>query len=157
MFAFNGNYKDHEQVAPFLAAFTRTHDEIEASGKYTYNDSFKGRIEALNPATSKDEDTAIYLLQSLLDITREQQCIAALKAEGYREIQSLPARVRFDRVVVYRAGHFVGGTGWIATYDNVRIIPDAEGKPYALLEKGKKTNGRLLGGCQVLACQESAR
>lgn len=90
-------------------------------------------------------------MQNLLDITREQQRIAALRAEGYREIQSLHARARFDRVVVYRAGHFVGGTGWIATYDNARVIPDAEGRPYALLEKGKRINGRSLIGCQVLA------
>lgn len=150
-FRFNGDYNDKAQVEPYLEAFSAIRKEITNAGQYPYNASFKGRIAGLNPATSKDEDTAIYMLQCLFDIRAEQQQIADLKAEGYRPLETLADRSRFSRVVVYRAGHFVGGTGWIATYDNVRILTDENHRPLGLLEKGKRTHARSLHGCQVLA------
>lgn len=50
-FTFNRNYDDREQIAPFYDDFVRVYDEIEASGRYTYNDLFKGRISGLADAT----------------------------------------------------------------------------------------------------------
>ena len=150
-FQFNGNYRDQEQVAPYLDAFSVVHAEIAASGQYTYNSLFKGRIAGLDAATSKDEDTAIYMLQCMHAIRAEHQVIEQLRADGYRDVAALPKSTRFRSVVVYRAGHFVGGTGWTAKYTDVRIVPDAEGVPYGLIEKGKRKYGHALTGARVLA------
>jgi len=151
MFQFNGEYHDQAQVAAYLDAFSIIHAEITASGQYTYNSSFRGRIAGLDAATSKDEDTAIYMLQCLHAVRAEHRHIEELAANGYRDVVSLPQCTRFSSVVVYRARHFVGGTGWTAEYSDARIIPDATGAPYALMEKGKRKYGRPLNGCRVLA------
>lgn len=149
-FKFDGDYKNKEQVAPFLDAFSAVYAEIAAGGDYTYNASFKGRIAGLDPATDKDEDTAIYMLQCMHAIREENRNLERLLADGYKNVVSLPIQKRFASIVVYHAGHFTGGTGYTQYFTNARIIPDAEGKPRMLMEKGKRRYGHPLAGRRVL-------
>ena len=83
---FNRKYDDHQQVRPYMDEFNRVYDEIEAAGKYPYNDSFKGRIPSLAGTDDKNEDTAIYMLQNLRTLDAEAAKRAAFVESGGRKI-----------------------------------------------------------------------
>jgi len=145
-FVFNKDYSDKEQVREFLPAFSAIREDMQAQGKYPYNDSFKGCIPGIE---GPNEDTAIYLLQNLCHIEEEQRRIAALYADGFELLEALSARMRFSSVALWREGHYVGGTGQLTVYDDARVDPDLFGKPRAVLPKGKR-NGYPVESAQVL-------
>jgi hypothetical protein len=144
-FTFNGNYRDKEQVRQFLSQFTSLREAMEAAGQYPYNAQFVGKIDG---AAGPDEETAIYLLQNLYRIEQEERTMDGFRAE-MTTLAEIHEQQKFSRVVAYRSGHYVGGTGTISSWDDARIVPK-DGKPYAVLPKGRRTNGYLINGTEVL-------
>lgn len=142
-FRWNGDYDDFAQVEPFYPAFVRRLRELEAGGQYRFNDSFKGHVGVDGP----DEDTAIYLLQGLERQRQLDVRIAQRLADGHEWIDALDTTVKCHHVALVPTGHM--GGEW-ATYNDARIVPD-DGKPYAVLPKGKRTNGHAILGRRVLA------
>lgn len=129
---------DAEQVAALLPAFLEAHAEIVATGKYTYNDSFKGRGFRLE---GMSEDRTIYLLQTLKTLRELAVQVEAARADGYAE----PApgfEGKCAGIVHY--GFYVGGTGW-AEWKEARLVRQTAGG-YAVLPKGKRTHGSVLHG-----------
>lgn len=144
LFIWDKNYRNLEQVRPYLAEYTA----LRAAGTF-YNDDFKGKIPGV--AGSPNEDTAIYLLSNLWRIEGETEEIAHAINDGYREIASSEKHeARYAEVIVYRPGHYSGGTGRIDRYTDARIRFDLQGFPVAVVSKGKR-KGVGVKGAKVLA------
>jgi hypothetical protein len=144
-FTWNRDFKDLEQVAEWLPEFTAIYDQIAAAGKYPYNDSFRGKIAGI---AGDREDTAIYLLQGLYRQREMDARIAGWLAEGYRHLTELGAVTKFPVVILYRADR----SGEWHQYEAARLVPEAKpnqaavtGKISALIPKGKRTHGVLVG------------
>lgn len=149
---FNGNYKDLEQVRPFLPAFEQRRAELCAAGRYPYNDDFRGHIgvdPTPHPPTRNvygtEEDTAIYLLQTLHKQVEQDEKLAARLAEGYEPIERLdPGHiVKFRRVVLYSADRTNFQGDW-AEYEDARLVAVEDGRIRYLLPKGARTRGHLV-------------
>lgn len=140
---FNRQYGDLSQVEQFLPAFLVVLAEIEAAGQYRYNDSFKGRIPGIEGA---GEDTAIYLLQGLEAQRRQDDRVAALLDDGYEHLSRLEETRKYAHVVLYPTTRM--GGAW-AEYRDARLVANGS-RPYAVLPKGKRTNGHLVAGRAVL-------
>lgn len=161
MFTWNKDHKDLEQVAEWLPEFTAIREEITTRGTrggYPYNDDFKGRIPGI---AGPREDTAIYLLQGLFRQRIMDFLVAGWLAGGFRRLDSLDAVTKFPRVILYKDG----GSGEWHEYLDARLVPEAKprqaevtGKISALLPKGKRTNGVLVGvnGFAVLVSDQPA-
>jgi hypothetical protein len=144
LFIWDKNYDNKEQVRPYLAEYTALRD----AGTF-YNDDFKGKIPGV--AGSPNEDTAIYLLSNLWRIEGELEEVARAINDGY---QALPSGdpggfKRYAKVIVYRPGHYSGGTGMISRYESARVAFDVDGTPFAVIPKGKR-HGHQVGRGQVL-------
>lgn len=146
-FVFDRDYNNHEQVRPYMDDFNRVYDEIVASGRYTYNDSFKGRIPSLAGTDSKNEDTAIYMCQTLRTLDDEAVKRQEFLASGGRKVTAddlTPGEVL--RGTVVKSGFYMGGTGW-QVHDDVRVrvrsYPNGR-RELEYVEKGKR-NGHGLG------------
>lgn len=140
-FRFNRNYHDHDQIAEFMPAYTARYDELAATGKYPYNDSFKGHIPGIE---GPDEDTAIYLCQSKRHLNEHAAKIEAALADGYRhldraEVTATP--VRYRSVVHHSFQN--GETGW-EEWADARLLTFNQGRSIGVLPKGKQTRGHLL-------------
>jgi hypothetical protein len=135
-FTFDKDYDNTEQVREYLADFLAVYPEVKGDFAVAYNDRFRGRIGGI---AGPDEDTAIYLLQKLKSLDELDVRVAEFLAEGGEEITDLD-RVRRGTVVHF--GFYVGGTGW-QQWDSARLVP-RDGKPYAVLPKGKRTHGYYL-------------
>lgn len=133
---FNGDYDDLEQVRPFWQTYVTVHDEVTEHGGYPYNASFKWRIPAI---FGPDEDTAIYLLQSLRHLREHQAKVLRLIAEGYTPLESLDVQTRFASIAnVSDSGQSIN------VYDDARLVP-RDGRPSVILPKGKRTHGFRVG------------
>ncbi len=148
---FNHNYNDTEQVRTFLADFLTAHHDITRQGDYPYNTSFKGRIPGLANATSKNEDTAIYLLQTLKRLDEIRARVDAALAEGLQPLDSVTEPRRYARVVEY--GFYMGGTGW-REWTAARVVPYGR-RGRMILAKGKRTNGHIPTGQLLVAEHDS--
>jgi hypothetical protein len=140
-FRFDRNYDNKDQVAEFLPEFLAVHAEITDAGEYPYNDSFKGRIPGIE---GPDEDTAIYLLQTLKSLRELDALVAERLAEGYEHITALDGITKFRVVVHY--GFYMGGTGW-QQWPDARLVPPGAARyprSWSVLPKGRRTNGVLL-------------
>jgi hypothetical protein len=107
---FNRDYKDLAQVEEFYSAYLAVFNELRAAGRYSYNDSFKGRIPGIE---GPQEDTGIYLLQNLRAVRELAAKIADYRAVGWRDVGRADldgAPVRFAGIAEY--GQCMGGTGW---------------------------------------------
>lgn len=151
-FVFDNDYGNKEQVRQWLPTFQRIRATIEAEGRYPYNDSFKGRIDGIEGA---DEDTAIYLLQSLHAIEQEHATIALLRSEGFEPLDTLSKTTRYPTVVLWYQGCYVGGTGRIVTVEDARVLPGEQGRPLGVLPKHKRSNGYPVGTATVLVRKEA--
>lgn len=141
-FVWDNDYHNTEQVRPYLDDFLVVHAELEADGRYPYNDSFRGRIPGI---AGPDEDTAIYLLQTLKRLDELHNKVEAFLADGGERVDSLD-QTRRGTVVHY--GFYMGGTGW-NEWHQARLLP-RDGKPFAVLPKGRRTNGHYVAGGHVL-------
>lgn len=148
---FNGDYHDHDQVAEFFPAYVAAFEKLD--GRYPYNDSFKGQIPGIE---GEHEDTAIYLLQGTRGLIETFEQVAEARADGCVDLEEvgLSGITKFKRIVQY--GWYMGGTGFRDWHD-ARLVPEENprqeeitGRARAVLPKGKRTNGHLLGGGRVL-------
>ena len=143
-FRWNKEYEDYEQVAHLLPAFRARLAELTEAGQYRYNDSFKGHIPG---AEGPNEDTAIYLLQRL-DREREQELrVARLLLDGYTDVDALDKDTRYSHIVIFTHGRTFKGE-W-QEWREARLTP-RDGRPYAVIPKGKRTHGHLISGRRVL-------
>lgn len=116
-FVWDRDYKNTEQVRPYMADFLTIYRDIEGT---KYNALFKGQIPGL--ANSAHEDTGIYLLQTLADLDRLKETIEAfLSAGGYRLSDKLPGPT--ERGTLVHVGFCMKGTGWAKT-ENVIVTVD---------------------------------
>jgi len=142
---FNKQYDDLEQVAEFLPHFVSVLNALTAAGEYRYNDSFTGRIPGIE---GPDEGRAIYLLQGLDRVRTQAARVAELVQAGYVHVTEATHTHRYGHIVLYSPNRN-GGT-W-EEFRNARLIPSRTGsKPYAVLPKGKRANGWLVSGRNVL-------
>lgn len=124
---------DREQVRPYLEAFAAVRAELDPSGTgIAYDADFIGRVPGI--AGSPHETRAIYLLQTLWSVEREAERVALMLAQGYREIEAPDVPTRYERVVLYHEGRYVGGTGSFAKYCDARVAAD----PARVIPKGKR-------------------
>lgn len=141
-FVFDGDYDNLDQVAHLWEAYAAQHHTIRRLGRYPYNDSFKGRIDGL-VADSKNEDTAIYLLQVTRHIREHQARVQNLRDEGYAEPE-LPAtgtyHLRYTSIAIIGAQYHQGRDGTITIVDGGRIVT-TDGTPQYVLPKGARTRG----------------
>ena len=139
-FVFDKDYRNNEQVRPFFAEYSAVRAELDAAGEYPYNDSFRGRIPSLAAADGKNEDTAIYLLQTMhgLDAVavRKADFLAGGGVDAYSIEPGKPVR---GTVVVY--GFYVGGTGW-KEYEDARLVRDVRNR-LLIIPKGKRNGLRI--------------
>lgn len=140
---FNKDYRDYLQVEAFLPSFMGRLAELDAAGKYRYNASFKGHIPG---AEGPDEDAAIYMLQQLEGWNAENAKEAALVADGYEYVTELAVTQKFAHIVLVRTRDM--GEGW-AEYRDARLVP-RDGKPWAILPKGKRVNGYSVSDRKVM-------
>lgn len=141
-FTFNKNYKDRSQIAEFFDDFAAIHAEILAAGQYPNNSRFKGRIPGLAASTDKDEDSAIYMLQTELSLREMEAKVAACLATGFEAIDRAPDETtKFAVIVCY--GFYVSGTGWVE-WHNARFLRHSGSD--VVLPKGKRTHGTIALG-----------
>jgi hypothetical protein len=151
-FVFNHDYNDSTQVAEWLPRFREVLAELEAAGKYRYNDAFRGRIPGIE---GRDEDTAIYMLQTLEREGAQDAKVAALIRSGYEHVEHLTGVQRFAHVVLYPTRRM--GGEWVEFRD-CRLVPEAKpnqiaatGPVASVLPKGRRTHGHRVDGRAVLA------
>jgi hypothetical protein len=139
-FRFDKNYRNVEQVRPFMAAYLARYEALRADGHYPYNALFKGYLGA-DFATERDEDAAIYLCQTLRELDALAIKVADALADGYvpAELVTRPAKCR----VIVDYGYYMSGTGW-REYHDARLV-DLNGSLVAM-PKGARTRGHLLDG-----------
>lgn len=118
-FVFNNNLRDVEQVRPYFDAYMAVFEELDAEGKFPYNDEFKGRIPGLE---GEHEDTGIYLLQTMRHHADLNDQVEEWKGDAkVREITAADIapdeEIRCD-IAMY--GFYTGGTGF-ETLENVRL------------------------------------
>lgn len=117
-FVWDKDYQNHEQVRPYFKDYLRVRAEIRASGTYTYNDLFKGRIPGL--AESENEDTGIYMLQNLFRLDEKRDQMEAFVAAGGAPLTEFDLEGKILRGTLARHGWYSGGTGY-AERENVRV------------------------------------
>lgn len=145
LFQWNGDYKDNEQVRPYLARYS----ELRDAGMF-YNTDFVGKIEGI--AGSEYESKAIYMLSCLWGIESEREEIAHAINDGFQQVtHGDPGGFKhYAEVIVYRPGHYVGGTGLISKYERARLAFDTDGSVYAVIP-ARKRHGHQVRGAQVYA------
>lgn len=139
---FDGDYDNLDQVAHLWDAYQARYAEITSTGGYPYNSRFQGLPGAAGP----HEDTAIYLLQTTRHRRDNAERLAVFEAEGFEPIGPMDPHgvVRGDVLMVDTNG----APGLV--HRGARVLADGDGHPYAVLPKGKRTNGYSTFGQKVL-------
>lgn len=139
---FDGDYDNLDQVAHLWDAYQARHDEVTADGGYPYNALFAGLPGAAGP----HEDTAVYLLQRTRHRRHDEARVAEYVAEGFEPLPPMDPHgvVRGDVLMVDSNG----SPGLV--YRSARVLANGDGNPYAVLPKGKRTNGYSTFGHKVM-------
>ena len=145
-FVFDQNYHNVEQVRPFFAEYSAVRAEIDGDGDYSYNDSFKGCIPTLAATDDKNEDTAIYLLQTMHQLDALAVRKADFLASGGVDASSIE-RGKTVRGTVAVYGFYMGGTGW-REYEDARLTRNEHDR-LVIIPKGKR-NGRVPLGAVMI-------
>jgi hypothetical protein len=140
-FVFDGDYKNLDQVLPFYPAYIDRYDLFKAQGQYPYNDLFrKGVVK--DPASRKDEDAGIYLLQTLRAQLELADRVVQAKTDGYYELDTIPTDwTKYAGIIHY--GFYTNGTGW-QQWLSARLCNVAGS--VCVLPKGKSVKGYRLTG-----------
>lgn len=136
--------KDHHnlsQVFPLLPAYLARLAELEAAGRYPYNDDFKGHLPGV---AGKDEDTAIYRLQSLRGVHADAIKVNEAWDEGFRPLDpgtlsATPTKVR----ALVEFGWYMGGSGFRRS-EEVRLV--LYYGSVMVMAKRARTHGRMAQG-----------
>lgn len=131
-FTWDKSYDNNEQVRPYYAAYLARRAELEAAGRYPYNDDFKGHIPGIE---GDREDTAIYMLQTMHSLDEMRAQVSAFRDAG-GVVPDVPetGSLRGD-VAVW--GWYSGGTGFKILRD-VRLVRHPHGRGLAYIPKGKR-------------------
>ncbi len=143
------NYKrwNLENVEPFLHVYAQHRERIISEGHRPTHARLSGLIPEIAGA---DEEGALYHLSCLHQILAQQ--VEMLEVEvDHERIETLPRPMRAESVVCFEPEHYVGGTGRIRRFENVRILPDPEGRPTFLLPPMKRTRGYAIARSHVYA------
>jgi hypothetical protein len=146
-FVWDGSYKNHEQVRPYLADFLRVYDEVERPGRgFAYNDDFKGRIPAIE---GPHEDTAIYMLQNMRRRDAEDAEVAKFVESGAREVdvEDIPAGATLRGTIALH--RFYSGDTGLKFVEGARLRRAPSGRQLEYVEKGKR-QGHIIGSGTVL-------
>lgn len=146
-FIFDKDYRNLNQVAHLWDTYESRHQELVAAGRYPYNADFKGKIAGL-VADDKNEDTAIYLLQTMRHIREFDAEVQALKDAGYAEPDVKPRGVtetKYTSVAFIRRNYYGGRSGTVTILSSARVIA-REGVVDSVLPKGARTRGYVVGG-----------
>lgn len=131
MYKFDGNYENLDQVKEFYDEFKKIKDSIEG---VAYNSLFEGKIAGI---AGDDEQTAIYLLQSLDTENRRQAKINELQNEGYKEVVPEDGgATKYESVVKVGNDTSRAGTN---EYPRARIV--FADKHMYIVPKGNRTRG----------------
>jgi hypothetical protein len=87
------------------------------------------------------------MLQNLQQWNAEAAKEAAYVADGYEYVTSLNKATKYAHIVLVRVREM--SDTW-SEHRDARLVPDANGKPYAVLPKGKRTQGYRIGERRVL-------
>ena len=145
-FVWDNNYRNDEQVRPYMDDFLRVYAELDRGRGFVYNDDFRGRIPAL---AGEHEDTGIYMLQNLKRLDELEVTKAEFLASGGRkvEVSDLTPGQTLRGTVVH-AGFYMGGTGWqVREGARLRILDPRPGyECFEVIEKGKRRGSMIRGG-----------
>lgn len=133
-------------VEQFYDEYLVVRAEAIASHGYAYNADFEGKIPGL---AGPHESRGIFELQCLHAVKQQDLEMEQVRLDHDRVGVLLGGTHRADSVVLFTPRHYVGGTGLIRRYEDVRILVDVHGRPYALLPPRKRTHGFPVGGDRV--------
>lgn len=146
---------DTDPEAPYYEDYLVRRRELEAAGKYTYNDDFRGCFDppvpdvvpGLKRVPNTTEDTIIYYCQVRHRMLGIKAKVEAKLAEGYELIDGLPTPepTKFAGIVLFPTGNM---RGEYREFTDARLIDT--GTSMYVLPKGKRTNGYLVSGRRVL-------
>lgn len=148
-FRFDRDYDNHEQVRSYFDDYMSVYRELESAGQYPYNDRFRGRIPGIE---GPDEDSAIYMLQNLRSRDALKVQIDDLLEAGGREV-SIDDVDKPIRGTVVQAGFYMGGTGY-RSWESARLMRAGNGHQLAVLPKGKRTHGSILGEGRIFVLEQ---
>jgi hypothetical protein len=134
MFKFDNNYHNLEQVKKFYPKFKKLYDEIIERGDYPYNNIFEGKIKEIEGG---DEETAIYLLQSLRTQENKNEIIKKLLMDGYSEIINGDGIKKFKEIIQVGTDYSKDS---INKFEDARII-FKNTLPIFIIPRGNKTKG----------------
>lgn len=140
---FDKNYKNTEQVEDLMPAFLARFAELDPSMTFAYNDSFRGHMGIDD---SPNQDTAIYLCQTLKRRRELAGMVSERLAEGYVPVDHLDGSVRCAAVFYY--GWDMSGTSH-KEWTDVRLVPYRS--EMMVMPKRARTRGYLVSGGHILA------
>ena len=144
-FEFDHDYDNLAQIMPLYPAFTARYRELATAGQYPYNDSFRGH---LGIESGKDEDSAIYLCQTLTHVHEDALKVNAFIDDGGRFLAA--GERPKGRVDVAMFGWYMGGSGFRVHEDVTPIYRAGADLPYMVLPKGRRTNGYAIEGVPLV-------
>lgn len=145
MFKFNASFKDLTQVKRFYPAFIKIYNQLKVEGKYPYNSLFKDKIKGIK---GDDEDTAIYLLQTLQTQKSRENKIENLLERGYKELKGGKETQKFESVVMVGTDHSKDST---KEFEKAKVMFD-KGFVNFIIPKGYSKRGVMIyGDRQVFA------
>jgi hypothetical protein len=146
-FVWDRSYDNNEQVRPYFAGYLAVRAEMDALGKYPYDDDFLGKIPGLE---GPNEATGIYMLQTMHRLDEVAVKVSDFKEAGGVDGDSIEdGRVYRGTVAVY--GFYSGGTGY-HEYPGARLAKDGRGR--LVMTEKKKRNGVHLHGTVMILAEE---
>lgn len=132
------DYRDRTQVAPFWDAYLARLSELEAAGRYPYNDDFRGHIGADG---REDEDFLIYMCQKERHIRDTESKVADRLAAGFVPLTGDHEEGKYAAVAEYAFYHDESG---FREYRDVRLV--RRHGHLIVLPRRARTRGYLLTG-----------
>lgn len=141
-FVFDRNHHNLDQVTHLWDAYNARYQELKAAGRYPYNADFKGKIDGLI-ADDKDENSAIYLLQTLRSVREYEARVQALRDQGYIEPEAKAkgtTQVKYASIAIIGLEYMGHQHGSIRIVESGRLVT-RDGEPTAVMPKGARSRG----------------
>lgn len=137
------------QVVELVDAYWERRAQLEREGRGTYHHLFH---DLPGIAGLENADTPVYLLSQLWSLVKLHDEQTELVEQGWTRITEMqPNETRRCKQLVMFYCEYVGeGSYSRHEWVEARLLADAEGRPYCLLPKGKRTNGVAAGGRRAL-------
>lgn len=145
-FIFDGNYRNLAQVEPYFSQFKPLHDKFEEGGNFAYNSLFNGLIDGLKDSTKDNEETAIYLLQSLDSQKNRDSKIEALLKDGYVKLENGGENKKYKKIVQIGTDYSIDST---REYENGTVIYK-DGFIMGIMPKGNRNRYYRMYGDRII-------